>query len=398
MRKVVVVGSGAGGGILARELAIRGFEVTIFEKGPTTFSGDAYNHYNIIKTGVEISKTECLGGTTMVSTGNAVRTCQSQLKKFNIDLEKEFDEVEQEVGVNLLPDALFGSGTRLIMENAQEMGFNMTKMPKFIDPRLCQPCGKCALGCPRDAKWTSQSYLKEAVKSGAKLIENSPVTEIIQENGNLKGVKTVDQEFFGDIVVLSAGAIETPRLLQRVGIKAGQHLFVDTFITVGGVLKGINFNEEVQMNALLKKDGFILVPHNSGLLAEKLPGYAPEDILSIMIKISDENVGKVTQNTVTKYTTAKDVALLSGGAAIAGSILTAAGVDPHTLVSTPARGAHPGGTAALGEVVDSNLQTEIERLFVADASVLPCAPGAPPILTILALGKRLGKYLAEKMA
>jgi choline dehydrogenase-like flavoprotein len=53
------------------------------------------------------------------------------------------------------------------------------------------------------------------------------------------------------------------------------------------------------------------------------------------------------------------------------------------------QGAHPGGTAAIGEVVNENLQTDIENFYVCDASVLPSAPGLPPIMTILALAKRL---------
>ncbi len=86
---------------------------------------------------------------------------------------------------------------------------------------------------------------------------------------------------------------------------------------------------------------------------------------------------------------------MAEGCAAAGAILTEAGVSPDTLVSTPARGAHPGGTAAVGEVVDKNLETEIENLFVADASVFPRAPGAPPVLTILALAKRLAKHVVS---
>jgi choline dehydrogenase-like flavoprotein len=113
----------------------------------------------------------------------------------------------------------------------------------------------------------------------------------------------------------------------------------------------------------------------------------------MMVKIKDDNQGQVTSEEVVKYSTARDVGLLSEGAALAGSILVNAGADPTRLVSTPARGAHPGGTAAIGSVVDSNLETEIENLFVADASVLPSAPGAPPVLTILALAKRLGRYI-----
>lgn len=396
MTKVLVVGSGAGGGILASELAQNGVEVTIIEKGPSTPPGDAYCHYDIINTGVEISKTDCVGGTTMVTAGNAVRTCQEELKKYKIDIEAELDEVEEEVGVTTLPDSLLGEGTQKLMDSAWELGFTMEKMPKFIDPRLCRPCGKCVLGCPRDAKWTSQEYLKSAVNSGAHLIDNRPVVDIILENGELKGVRTSDEDYFADIVVLSAGAITTPRLLQQAGLEAGTQLFVDTFVTIGGVLEDIGFNEEVQMNTLLKRKDLIIAPHFSSILVDKIPDASSEDILGMMVKIKDDNQGQVTTEKVVKYSTARDVGLLCEGAALAGSILTAAGVDPTSLVSTPARGAHPGGTAAIGRVVDLNLETEIENLFVADASVLPHAPGAPPVLTILALAKRLGRYLSTE--
>jgi choline dehydrogenase-like flavoprotein len=271
-------------------------------------------------------------------------------------------------------------------------------MPKFIDPDSCKPCGKCVFGCPRDAKWTSAVFIEEAVENGAKIIENTPVTDIIVSNGKVKGVKSYDKTFEGDIVVLSAGAIETPRLLQKVGIDAGNNLFVDTFVTLGGILKKIKFNKEVTMNALIKLDDIVMAPHYSEVLVKKLQEYKArkKDILGMMIKIKDEPSGKVTPTEVIKYNTANDVALLAEGSAIAGAILTEAGVDPKTLVSTYARGAHPGGTAAIGQVVDKNLQTEIDGLYVGDASVFPEAPGAPPILTIIALAKRLAKHITGK--
>ena len=53
-------------------------------------------------------------------------------------------------------------------------------------------------------------------------------------------------------------------------------------------------------------------------------------------------------------------------------------------------------TAKIGEIVDSNLETDIKNLFVCDASVLPISPGKPPILTILALSKRLADYLKKE--
>jgi len=91
-----------------------------------------------------------------------------------------------------------------------------------------------------------------------------------------------------------------------------------------------------------------------------------------------------------KYNTSNDVELLCKGSAIAGSILMNTGVDSKSLVSTPPRGAHPGGTAALGEVVDENLETNIIGLFVVDASVLPEAPGAPPCINYNSSGEKTG--------
>ena len=72
-----------------------------------------------------------------------------------------------------------------------------------------------------------------------------------------------------------------------------------------------------------------------------------------------------------------------------------AGVKNGSLIDSTIQGAHPGGTAAIGKVVDNNLQTKVDNLFVCDASVLPVASGLPPILTITALAKRMAKKLAS---
>jgi hypothetical protein len=54
---------------------------------------------------------------------------------------------------------------------------------------------------------------------------------------------------------------------------------------------------------------------------------------------------------------------------------------------------HPGGTAKRADIADSNLETETDNLFVCDCSVIPETWGLPPSLTLIALGKRLGKHL-----
>lgn len=119
-------------------------------------------------------------------------------------------------------------------------------------------------------------------------------------------------------------------------------------------------------------------------------------LMGIMTKIADEPVGRVwPDGTVSKPVTQRDWERLRKGSSMAKEILAGAGAAPGSFVVSKPQGAHPGGTAAIGTVVDADLRTDVAGLFVCDASVLPAAPGAPPILTIVALAKRLSKALAR---
>ena len=67
-------------------------------------------------------------------------------------------------------------------------------------------------------------------------------------------------------------------------------MFVDPFVTVGGYLKDINFNTEVQMAGLVKGKNFVLSPHFSSFIRENInqDDVEDKDILSIMVKTPDE--------------------------------------------------------------------------------------------------------------
>jgi len=394
---VIVVGSGAGGATVAKELATIDVPVTLIEKGPEIKEKDAFKCYSNIDSEVKVMRTICLGGTTTVSAGNGVRCLEEKLKQVGIDLKTEFKEAEKELGVGVLPDSLVGVGTRRIMAAADNLGLYVKKMPKFIDPAKCKSDGRCTQGCPNNAKWSAISFVKEAERKGARIITGMPVDEVLVKSGEVKGVRSRDRVFSDDTVVLSAGALETPRLLNRIGLPTTS-LFVDTFITIGGFLKGIGLNKEVTMNAVIKFKDVLLSPHFSSHLVDGMDRRglkaSPGDILGIMVKIKDEGVGVVDEKVV-KGVTSRDAALLSEGASIAGSILEEAGADPSTFVATSLRGAHPGGTARIGVSVGNNLETGVSGLYVADASVLPAAPGAPPILTIVALAKYVSRIIAR---
>ena len=398
---IVIVGTGAGGGILARELAKNNIEVTVLEKGPYIKSGDAFNYYDEYNDDVDLLTTTCIGGATIVSMSNMVKALDSELNEFGIDLTDEYNYVEKLVGVHPLDDSHIGKGTQLFLDAGRELGLNTMKMPKAIDENKCIQCGKCAFGCPVDAKWSGKDFIDDAVQSGANLIVNAEVTEVLVENNTICGVKYIkdgcEETLNADKVILSAGAIGSTMILRKTGITdAGREIFFDPFVSVGGYLKDINFNTEVQMAGLVICKNFVLSPHFSSFIKGNidLPQVEDKDILSIMVKTADECKGYISDDgEVVKINTIQDIRYLAEGVATAGFILEKAGVDPTTIGSTVYRGAHPGGTAPIGKIVNSNLETEINKLFVCDASVLPVSPGKPPILTILALAKRLADYI-----
>ena len=92
-----------------------------------------------------------------------------------------------------------------------------------------------------------------------------------------------------------------------------------------------------------------------------------------------------------KDITKKDKESLSKGFKEASNILNNIGIDK--IYKTIPRGSHPSGTCAVGKVVNKDFETEIDGLFVCDASVFPESLGLPPILGIIAIGKKLANCL-----
>jgi len=423
----VIVGSGAGGATLAKQLARKGKQVLVVERGKYeekigTIRGNRryYDMDKLTRTsfaksreGVILLRTFMAGGSTVVSCGNGVRCLEEELSHLGINLEKEFDEAEGEMQISPIPEAVLSVGSKRIMWASAELGYKMELMPKFIDSMTCRMCGDCAWGCIAGAKWTALDYLKEASQAGAEVLYNTRIEQVIFQNGKAKGLMGVGPngrvEVMADIVILAAGGLGTPVILQKSGIKdAGSGLFVDLYVETYGVTKGLNQLNEPRMPLVdlefHNSRGFILSPDvatvssksanfsNMGVRGLTLPGHR---VIGIMTKITDEPVGQVYGNgKVSKPVTKRDRTRLQEGIAISKEILVKAGADSKSFVVTKVGGAHPGGTAAIGKVVDKYLQTKIDKLFVCDASVFPAAPGLPPILTIVAMAKRLAKTLA----
>lgn len=117
-------------------------------------------------------------------------------------------------------------------------------------------------------------------------------------------------------------------------------------------------------------------------------------VLGVMIKIKDDISGGIAlDGEISKPMTERDLFRMNHGAIVAHRILVRAGADPDSIFITPLRGTHPSGTVRLGQMLDDNLQTEVQGLYVCDASTFPEALDRPTVLTILGLGKRLAAHL-----
>ncbi|MDY1591642.1 MAG: GMC family oxidoreductase N-terminal domain-containing protein [Methanofastidiosum sp.] len=399
----IIIGSGASGAAVAEKIS-SDYEVLILEKGEYLALNEAYKGYfraSSCKDFGEHGKIEILsgmgvGGTSLLAIANGVRAQEKELKKLGIDIEKELDEVERDFEVSPTPENMLGGRTTLFIEKSKELGYEPKIMPKMIDFKKCKKCGKCNMGCQFQAKKTSLYYIEKAISKGAELKTNFKALKINKRN-NYFTVQGVEKENTSSIsaknVILSAGALDTPKILNNSGIMTPKKLFVDIFVTIGG-RSNQSFKDEINMAAYIPFDDFLISPYYSEriikMLGERKIDSKRENIIGLMIKIKDDSFGYVDKCFIEKYCTGKDVQKISNGVAIASRILKKSGVDK--IVSTEASGAHPGGTAPIGITVDNQFKTKI-GFYVCDASVLPESPGAPPILTLMALGKKLGENI-----
>ena len=418
----IIVGAGLCGLTIAKDLSKRNKRILILERGgfvdklgKIMYAVFFYDKCALFKSrqGVIIYRAFGVGGTSIVSCGNAVEFTKEEYNRIGIDFTKELAEAKKESCVREegLP---IGKASAKIMAEANTLGYDMHPMPKFNITGKCVSCGECVVGCNYGAKWTSREYLKEVDKEKVHLITRFYVKKVLDSGGKSVGVEGnghgfKKQRFFADKIILSAGGIGTPIILQNSGIEAGDNLFLDLFNETYGISKEFNQRKELSMSVVCEKfhesEGFVISP-----FVDNFAGFIPNveyrnilktfklnRIMGIMTKIADDAVGKVYPNgSVDKAPTENDLKKLKRGSDISKDILIECGVDPKTICVTKPRGAHPGGTAAIGRVVDKNLEARMKNLYVCDASVLPFAPGLPPMLSLIALAKWFGKSMLEK--
>lgn len=427
---VIVVGSGPGGATLARDLAQQGKKkVLLLERGidyrPLAYYGTYLgaliysDRMSLLFTqeGLNIVRPLMVGGATSMYCGCAAPPPDWLKTKYGVDIDQPVSETMEELEIAPLPAELRGEASTRIAQAAQALGYDWQPQLKFMRParakKFQETCGaRCMVGCRCGAKWNAAEYVDEAVAAGADLRTRARVERVLVEDGHAVGVEgflaSAPFSARAETVVLAAGGIGTPRILQASGFKqAGVGMTMDVTVMVYGFIKERGIGNEPPMTWSWENpevgymlstliDPWLLYPIITSLKGPKYPLYWPRwnNILGVMIKLKDEVSGGVfPDGKISKPLTDNDRPRLKMAEDMCHKILIQAGAKPDTIFMTPLRGTHPSGTVRIGEMLDVNLQAETPGLYVCDASVFPEALDRPTVLTIIGLAKRLARHL-----
>jgi len=417
-KKVIIIGSGAGGAMAAHMLASN-FDVTVLEAGrvfkPLALSLDKLAQFRatglyfderliqLLLPSMRIDKQKEMvmvygrgvGGTTTLATGNAVRADEG-LKRIGINLDEEFEELERELPITTDHQRLWSPITKQTFLVMQQMGFEPQPMPKFLRTQNCRLCGHCSIGCPTRAKWDTRELLK-----GLNVVTGCRVTHIDIGDGLAKKVyatKGVQHlTFEADIVILAAGGYGTPDVLRASGIDCQSTLFVDPVLCVAAPMMGVRQDCQLLMPFVSRRDKYIISPYMDWLsFFFNRAWRKPKDgIVSLMIKLSDVEQGYVRHNKMTKELTTLDHHRLQQGVRDCREILARMGACERDIFLGTLNAGHPGGMLPLTKAEASTFHSSLlpDNLYVCDATILPESLGLPPMLTIMAMAKRISKII-----
>lgn len=417
----IVVGSGPGGATIAKELAEKGKKILILEWGSNApikgtllqcamnagIPGKSFLVAN--KHLLGIARGVCTGGSSVFYCATAVEPPYEMFESHGINIKNEIKDIRKEIPTAVLNDNLMGPGAKRIMESACELGYEWKKLNKFIYQDKCRTdCFKCTYGCPYGAKWTARNFIDRALEKDAVLISKAKVKKVIINEKTAVGVEYIKnfkhRKVFAEKIIIAAGGIGSHVILKESGIKnTGVDFFYDPLIMVFGKTDDLNLHGEIQMagGIHMEEDGYTITDFNftaplavvnTALNLKAHKAVFRDKTLMIMIKIKDELGGKLTPDGgVRKNLKKRDLDKFSMGYEHAKIILDNAGAKD--IYSGWTFAVHPGGTVKIGEIINSDLKTEYDNLYVCDCSVIPKAWGLPPTLSLLALGKRLSNHL-----
>jgi choline dehydrogenase-like flavoprotein len=347
---VVIVGSGAGGGVVAGELSAAGLDVIVLEKGGYYAEADFHgremdSHAQMFENrgmlatddlSVTILAGSTLGGGTTINWCASFRTPEHVLDEWERvygvtgytgkEYQAALDAVSARINVNS-DESTANPQNAALERGGQALGYKTNVIPRNVQG--CDDCGFCNFGCRVGAKQSMlKTYLRDAFQRGARLIVRANVERVLVEREAATGVlaavhtaegRSVRLRVKAKAVVMAAGAIHTPAVLLRSGLtnaNIGRNLHLHpTSVTYGvydqpmrgwsGPLMSRYISEFSQLD-----DGYGLsmqtAPIHPGLAALALPwsdGYQHKAMMerlaalgNIIIITRDRDGGRVTLN------------------------------------------------------------------------------------------------------
>jgi len=319
----VVVGSGAGGAVVARELARAGRRVIVVEEGDWVRSAE-YGRLTPVQTMrrcwreaglsaavalgetpfISILQGRCVGGSSVLTGGVCFRVPDEVLHHWSHDLglktmtpdgvDPHFRAVEEAVHVEAVPDAMRSRSTELFVEGAAKLGIPMKSIRR--NTQGCRGESRCNFGCPHGAKMSVDfSYLPDACDQGVLIVSDALVERIDVTGGVARGVRGrllgeggepgVPFEVHAKVVVVACGSLHTPLLLRGSGVGSwhvGRHMTLHPGVRVTAIFDDAIDGWDGSMQSVYSDhfaaDGITLVsvfPPPS-ILSAAFPGIGPK--------------------------------------------------------------------------------------------------------------------------
>jgi choline dehydrogenase-like flavoprotein len=320
---VVVVGSGAGGAVVARQLALAGRRVIVLEEGDWVRAAEYGSLTPVqmmrrcwreagLSAAVALGETpfisvlqgRCVGGSSVLTGGVCFRIPDEVLHHWSRDLglttmtpegvDPHFRAVEEAVHVETVPDAMRSRSAELFVEGAAKLGIPMKSIRR--NTRGCHGESRCNFGCPHGAKMSVDfSYLPDACERGVLVVSDALVERIDVTGGAARGVRGrfLDEdgepgaqfEVRAKVVVVACGSLHTPLLLRGSGVGSwhvGRHMTLHPGVRVTAIFDDVVEGWDGSLQSVYSdhfaSDGITLVsvfPPPS-ILSAAFPGIGPK--------------------------------------------------------------------------------------------------------------------------
>lgn len=281
---VCIVGSGAGGAVMAKELTDGGRRVVLLEKG-RRFSRTDFTQLEeeMIPQLYEDAGTRAtsdqsililhgrgVGGTTLVNNNICLRAPEFVLDEWSRQgleqlspqaFNRHYDRVEREISVSRIKDEDVSRNDQIFHQGAERIGL---QPKRFAHNRLhCIGCGFCMAGCAYDRKQnTALTYLPKAEQGGAQVLPDTEVERIERQGSRVLAMMASQRNpqapggkqslrIQAKVFVIAGGSISTPVLLLKNGFgrlnhNIGRHLTLHPILPNIGIMpEPVCFNEGV---------------------------------------------------------------------------------------------------------------------------------------------------------